>query len=86
MNLCGALLVAARGCAESVSDRKLGSANGNRMRWLPFHPVSARVSPFVFNATRRAYRISFHSVMVFCDIAVTSWGTVAALEECRFSF
>jgi len=30
MNLCGSLLVAARGSAFPVSDRKHGSANGNR--------------------------------------------------------
>ena len=34
MNLAGALRVAARGCAFSVSYRKHGSANGNRTRRL----------------------------------------------------
>jgi hypothetical protein len=32
MNFSGPLLVAARGCSMSVSDRKHGSANGNRTR------------------------------------------------------
>jgi len=34
VNLAGALRVAARGCAFSVSYRKHGSANGNRTRRL----------------------------------------------------
>src|SRR5215467_5782275 len=35
MNLAGGLRVAARGSALPVSDRKLGSANGNRTRLSP---------------------------------------------------
>jgi hypothetical protein len=35
VNLAGVLLVATRGYAMSVSYRKLGSANGNRMRIVP---------------------------------------------------
>jgi len=44
MNLSGALLVAARGSAVSVSYRGIGSANGNRTRWLPVQlsPVGSK--------------------------------------------
>jgi hypothetical protein len=47
MSLCDSLLVAARGSAFPVSDRKHGSANGNRIRyWLvPSGLVRQRFSP-----------------------------------------
>ena len=44
MNLSGFAPVAARGSAFRVSDRKLGSANGNRTRYfaVQFGPVRSK--------------------------------------------
>ena len=42
MNFSGPLRVAPRGCAKSVSYRKLGSANGNRTRIGPVQSSSVR--------------------------------------------
>ena len=51
---------------------EVGSANGNRIRWVPCPATSDCASPFLFNPSCFAHSRLFQAMDQFCDIAVTS--------------